>query len=390
MPGLRRWSLVAVVVGVILWLPPVADQLRRTPGNFSKLRDYFATPPTDAIGLRDSAQLLFEHFNVFRVVVEAFNQSGYFKSTALTIGGSALPGAIVLLLWALTALQAWHLRVRALIHLHAIVAACLVLAMVSMSRIFGKVWYYLMFWLWGVVLFALLAMAWTVAESVRRRLPERSLDVRRFVTYGAAALLVFSTVAFSWSGAHAEPPENYLSEPLDDLVGPTAQALTDGVGAATGRDGRYSVTWTDVAVFGSQGYGLLNELDRRGFHVGSAPYFYTTSTPYRVVDPATATAVVHFANGAYIDEWAAKPDTVQVAFTDPRSPVEKARYERLRDDVIARLRDAGLDELVAGLDRNLFGVQLDDRVSGATNRLIDQMIEIGQPTAVFIAPPGTG
>ena len=75
------------------------------------------------------------------------------------------------------------------------------------------------------------------------------------------------------------PPEFYLSKPLDALVGPTAAALTAGTGAATGRDGRYAVVWRDTAFFGSQGYGLLNELDRRGFHVGAAPYFYTTATP---------------------------------------------------------------------------------------------------------------
>ncbi len=390
MPGLRRWSIVAVVVGVVLWLPPVADQLRHTPGNVSKLKDYFGNPPTETIGLRQSAQLLFEHFNVFRVVVEAFNQSDYFKATALTINGSAIPGAIVLLLWALTAVQAWRLRVRALIHLHAVVAACLVLAMVSMSRIFGIVWYYLMFWLWSVLVIALLAMAWTVAETVRRRWPERSLHVRRDVTFGAAALLVASTLSFSWSAVSAEPPENYLSEPLNALVGPTARALADGVGAATGRDGRYSVTWTDVAFFGSQGYGLLNELDRRGFHVGSAPYFYTTATAHRVVDPATATAVVHFATGGYIEQWEAVPGAVEVAFTDPRSPAQQQRYDDLRAEVIARLGDAGLGELVDELDLNLFGVQLDQRVPRSINRLIDQMLRLGQPTAVFIAPPGSG
>ena len=114
------------------------------------LSDYFRNPPEESIGMRRSAQLLFEHFNVFRVVVEAFRHSDYFKSTTFTIPGSAIPGFVVLTVWALCAVQAFRLRHRPLIHLHAVVAASIVLAVIAMSRIFGIVWYYLTFWLWGI------------------------------------------------------------------------------------------------------------------------------------------------------------------------------------------------------------------------------------------------
>jgi hypothetical protein len=147
--------------------------------------------------------------------------------------------------------------------------------------------------------------------------------------------------------------------------------------------------WRDTAFFGSQGYGLLNELDRRGFHVGAAPYFYTTATPHRVVDPNTATAEVIFATGGYVDQFRATPGAVQVAFTDPRSAVQKVRYDSLRSEVAKRLEAQGLGELVPTMDLNLFGVQLDQRVPRNINVLIDQMLQLGQPTAVFIAPAGT-
>jgi hypothetical protein len=188
MPALRRHSIIAIVVGVVLWLPPVADQLRHTPGNFSKLSDYFRNPPQQNIGIRHSFQLLFEHFNVFRVVVEAFNQSDYFKSTAFTINGSSLPGVFVVLVWVACAVQAWRLRHRRLIHLHALIGVCVGLAVVSMSRIFGIVWYYLMFWLWSIVALALLAMAWTVVETIRRARPTLAARCGTFAIGSAAAV----------------------------------------------------------------------------------------------------------------------------------------------------------------------------------------------------------
>lgn len=389
MPRLKQHSVVGVGLGILMWIPPVADQLRHTPGNVSKLSDYFRNPPEQNIGLRRSAQLLFEHFNVFRVMVEAFNQSDYFKSTAFTINGSAIPGAVVLLMWALSAAQAWRLRHRRLIHLHSVIGVSIVLAVIAMSRIFGIVWYYLMFWLWSIVVVALLAMAWTLVETVRRSRPKRASAMASAAVAGGAVVFALSTGAFTFSAAHAQPPEFYLSKPLDALVGPTAFALDNGVGAATGRDGRYSVVWRDSAFFGSQGYGLLNELDRRGFHVGAAPYFYTTATQQRVVGPDTATAEVIFATGGYVDQFRADPDAIEVAFIDPRSDEEKAQYDSLRTRVAQRLAQEGLGELVAKMDLNLFGVQLDQRVPRDINILIDQMLRLGQPSAVFLAPPGT-
>ena len=373
----------------MLWLPPVADQLRHDPGNASKLNDYFRNPPMQAIGLRNGAHLLFEHFNVFRLGVQAFNESDYFKSTAFTINGSSLPGAVVFLAWAACAIQAWRLRHRALIHLHAVIATSMLLAVVSMSRIFGIVWYYLMFWLWSIVVLTLVAMAWTIAETIARTSPPRLLLVKRVSSGLVIGVLGLSTMAFSWSAAHVDPPEFYLSRPLDALIAPTAAAIDAGVGASTGRDGRYAVVWRDAAFFGSQGYGVLNELGRRGYHVGAAPYFYTTATAWRVVDPQTATAEIIFATGGYIDQIRSADGVVQVAFTDPRSPEQRTMYETLSAEVKARLKDEGLGELADAMDLNLFGVQLDQRVPRKVNVLIDKMLQLGQPTAIFIAPPGT-
>jgi hypothetical protein len=41
------------------------------------------------------------------------------------------------------------------------------------------------------------------------------------------------------------------------------------------------------------------------------------------------------------------------------------------------------------VDSNLFAASIDERVSDRAEQLMARMLELGQPTAVFIAPPGT-
>ena len=89
---------LSAAVGVLLWLPPVVDQLRHTPGNLSMLSDYFRNPPEQAIGLRTAGRVFLEHLDVFRVVGSAVRRSDYFTSTALTISGPLWPGVIFLVL----------------------------------------------------------------------------------------------------------------------------------------------------------------------------------------------------------------------------------------------------------------------------------------------------
>jgi hypothetical protein len=385
--GLRPWLPISAAVGVVLWLPPVVDQLRHTPGNLSMLSDYFRNPPEQAIGLRAAGRVFLQHLDVFRVVAAAVRRSDYFTSTALTISGPLWPGVIFLVLWLASVVAAWHMRDRRLLHLHVVVAAGYALGFVATARIFGKVWYYLTFWLWAVVAFCVFAMVWTGYAWIARR-PGHHAGLARWATVGCVAVLAASGLAFAWSAAHVDPPENYLSVTLGNVAAQTAQALDQRVGAATGHDGRYLVTWSDMANFGSQGYGLVNELERRGFVAGATDTFRVPITPQRVIDPSTATAEIHLANGTYIDEWINRPDAVEVAFYDPRGPAADARADELRADVAVQLTELGLDDLVAELDTNIFGVQLDPRVPASVAAELDELLHLGQPTAVFVAPPG--
>ena len=147
--------------------------------------------------------------------------------------------------------------------------------------------------------------------------------------------------------ADAEHPEERLSTAVGALAGPTYDAVVDGVGAATGPDGVYIVRWSDAADIGSPGFGLLDELERRGLDVAADEFFHVPVTDHRVRPRAEADAQIHLATGGYVDIWRAVPDAVEVATYDPRTDAQRAEYAEVRARFVDRLAAEGLDELVA-------------------------------------------
>jgi hypothetical protein len=183
-----------------------------------------------------------------------------------------------------------------------------------------------------------------------------------------------------------------INESLGALVAPTAHALAQ-VERREGSAGRgpYLVTWLpDAQAIGSAGFGLLNELDRRGFDVRAEEAFRPGATRYHVIDARTPSLEVHLATGPDIANWRRDSRFTQVASFDPRSDAERAEFDRLHADVAADLRRAGLGDLVAQIDDNLFMLALAPRVPVSTRTLISHMLDLGMPMAVFIGPPGIG
>jgi hypothetical protein len=149
------------------------------------------------------------------------------------------------------------------------------------------------------------------------------------------------------------------------------------------------VTWLpDPEAIGSQGFGLLNELDRRGFDVRAPTVFRPGATRYHVIDPAQATLQVHLATGPDIERWRNDPRFKEVAAFDPRSDAEREQFNRLHGEVVSGLEAAGLHDLVAQVDDNLFMLGIAPNVPERTRALMSQMLALGMPAAVFIGPQG--
>jgi hypothetical protein len=385
-----RWGATALLVGGVLWIPPLVDQAINDPGNLRALQDHLVTPSgsDEPVGVERGMELALRHLDVVGLVGEARADGTLVDASAHT-DGSLVPGLVLLAVWLAAALVARRLGPPALVRLHLVVAAGLVFGVVSISRILGKEWYYLMLWAWGVTALLVLSIGWTAAVVIGR-LHQRDRPAAAWALGGVVAAAVLAVIVAVTAAVTLDPPESHLSSTLGRIVSPTAAALERGDGAATGEDGRYQVAWDDAYYFGSQGYGLVSELERAGFDAGLSETFHVPITDHRVIETRDATATVHLATGRYVEAWRAVPDAVEVAYVEPRNAAERAEFSRLRSDVIDDLRSDGLGDLVPMVDDNLFGLSIDERISDQAERWTARMLRLGEPTAVFVTQPGVG
>ena len=150
----------------------------------------------------------------------------------------------------------------------------------------------------------------------------------------------------------------------------------------------YLVRWSDAVDIGSPGFGLLDELERRGLDVAADEFFHVQVTDHRARPRAEADAQIHLATGVVHRRLARRrrrrrgrhvrrADADESATSTPSSGSRSSQ----------RLRQEGLDELVPQIDTNLFGISVDTRLSAADHADLARLVELGQPMAVFIAPP---
>jgi hypothetical protein len=381
-----RWSLISFALLIVLWIPAVSQQLTKTPGNLEIIWNHFNHPPETPIGMGDGIRIFLIHLNPWRLITQ---QDGMY--------GSGIPGALFLIIWGATAVIAWRkLRDAVLVRLHVVLGAALVLALFSMSRIFGYLWFYLVLWSWAITALMLLSVGWTIALLVAERSAAGSGHEVRTAKrpIGLVALgvvLVLSLGAFTADATVAESPDPAVSDALGQLVRPTVEAIDEGRVPGGGRDGRYQVTWVDTVNIGGPGYGLLNELERAGLDVGLPDVYGAIVTSDRVLNAEDADAVVHLSVGQRdIDTWRAKPDMVEVAMVEPRNARQQAEYLRLRKRAIRELTAAGFPDLVQAVDDNLFMATFQPRVPEEIQPTLIRMINLGQPSAIFVGPPELG
>jgi hypothetical protein len=381
-----RWVVVSAVLGALLWTPPVYEQFEHDPGNLTVLSKDLRHPREDVTGVKEGARLFLTHLN----------PGDLFTNSELTpdqrsVHGNLLPGGLFLAVWAASAVVALRRpRDRSAIALHAVVGSALLFALVSMSRISGATYFYLMLWSWGITALAGFAIGYTVWSVLRDRLDDGQR--LRWVQIGSAVLvlaIVVQVAFFSADAAHTEVPNAPQTKTVGEVARPTAAALASGTVPGGGRDGRYLVTWTDPMTLGARGYALLLELERQGFHVGGDNLNRVGITLHRVMQPKDATAEVHLVSSqGAIDRWAGThPDAVRVAYHDPRDAAQRAEYARLERKVAAGLRAEDQPTYATALENGNLAVAL------ATNFPPDllpdarRLLALGLPLAVFVGPP---
>jgi hypothetical protein len=387
----RDTLLASAGLLVVLWLPPVIDQVTNERGNLQLIYESFTREGTEEAGFRSAAEVL-----TVNLSVENLWQDHGDDSQAAVDGGLGNPPALLLLAtMAATAVLAWRRGYRDLLQLHAVLGAALVLGLVAVSRIFDTMWYYLVLWAWGVMVLALLASVWTVVRTAGDLLAARDDDparLGRFHRIGAIALVVaLAAIAgkFTYDAAFYEPPAFEETEILAVVVPDLVDGLRSGDLPGGGEDGRYLVRWrADALAIGSQGFGLLLELERRGFDVGVMEGMSTGAVAHRVRPEAEATAGIEYVVGEqHIERWRDLPGSVEAVYYEPRDGAERERFDELHAAAVSRLEEEGLDHLVTLLDENLFRTGIHPDTPPDVSGMVTRMMDLGLPVAIFVAPP---
>jgi hypothetical protein len=398
------WSAGA---GVLAWLAPLVEQFFGAgTGNMSRLIDHFGSPPETPLGYGDALSTTVRHLDVWNAW-EKVQRGAELQYAGFDLRNPSLAaGVTFLLLWAVAACYAAIYGSRTVRAMHAVAALGMLLMYFSIARIFGTPWFYLTLWAWGISAVATVALLATVVEAARRWLPAPRVLATRAAALAPVALgvgaVTWSTVGFAADATDAQHPDEDLSTMVGALVGPTYEAVADGVGAATGADARYIFRWDDAQFFGSQAYGLFSELERRGLDVGGDYTFHVPLTDHRIYqlggDPPpgwpsrpVADAEIHLATGVFVNQWRERADAVEVATYDPRTPDDRRQYAELREKLIDQLRDAGVEEAIPVVDTNLFGLSnFGDEVPLDARFTAMEMLGLGTEVAVFVAPSGGG
>jgi hypothetical protein len=379
-----RWSLAGLLLGAVIWAPVIVDEVHNEPGNLSIIVDSFRHSDEDAVGIGPAWDLLVEHVSPLRLL----------EGDRTSVPVAQWPGYLLLAAWVASVVAAVLMRDRTLVRLHVVVGVALVLGLVSISRILGVTWFYLTLWAFGTGALVLVSVVATAAIGAGRALARRegagAAPTGRPAGAVAWATLAALVVAVVWPTAllaadapDTEDSDAAVSNVLGEVVQPTVDAIEDGT-VPGGPDGTFTVTWVDPVNLGGQGVGMLLELERRGFDVGAPAALRLAVRSHRVVAPGQADAEIHVATGVPANaEAEAHPGGERIAYHDPRTPQQRAEYDRLRGEIIESLESEGLDDLLPLVDSNFILLASDERAPEDVKSALFVMGRMPQPLGVY-------
>ena len=385
-----RWLAAALVLGAVLWTPPVVDQARHDPGNARLLVEHLLDPPEAPIGLGDGARLVLERLDVVHLGRAALVDPGRLGDHYPT-GASPARGAVLVGVVALAAVAGARRSSRAVRAAQGLAFVALSLAVASAARIFGYPWSYLLLWVWSIaILLALVAAASAPAAlasvaALMRWHPGRWARAATVLPLAVPLALGAGAIGVAWRASQlaerAAATNPVVSRAVLALVPPLLERLDPA--------DRYLVTWTDAVHLGGHGYGMVDELERHHVDVAVTADLATQFGRHRTVAGEAADAQLVVATGPAIRRWAVRPGAVEVARVDVRTEAERAEADRTRAALVEVLASADLPDLVPMVDDNLLGVAFDPRLPAAARDLVDRLDALGAPAAVFLVPLGS-
>ena len=275
-----RMGGVTVVVLAVLWLPVVIQQLTADDGNLGTLVRFFRDHGREH-SYGDAWHVLASQLSVWPDWVRGSIVRNIY-SGALDLSGPT-PLAVAVLVLAGAAVITWG-RAKDAFRLDVVLGVAIVAGFVSVSRIVGEIFPYLVIWTWALGMLTWLAIAWSVVRWWQTG-PARNARVGQVAMGVMAVALVVVSVVNTVDSARAGNPDPPGSRWVRGLTARVRDELPDGRGVVEIRAvGGAGSTWI--------GAGIADELEHEGVDTRVAPDLGFAYGYDRVLDGEHARLVV--------------------------------------------------------------------------------------------------
>jgi hypothetical protein len=372
-PGIWRSWWIAVGVSVVMWLPPLIDQLRRSPGNLRILLHHFtATHEADGtprafVGLGKAVKAFATEIALPGPWLGDFHQP---SDSPNVIGLLASIAVVAGAVWLLRSSRDGRIT-----RLLILVGGFTIVGIISTARVFGEFYDYVIRWWWVIAAWLFFACVLVFIARLRRELVVAGAVV-------VAVLMSCLATAQAVGTQNPGPRNSRIVGGLDAIVRPQ---LDHGY--------RYLIRWYDPATLGGVPFGVLLDLESHGFHAGVDPVYAAGALPHRVLPEASANAVLWIVLGdANIALMRERADATELGYFDQRSADEVVRSDALRQQLIDRLVGLGLECKVPLIDQQyglaqLFLNTVDIALPPDVAQLAADYNAYGLPAAAFLLPP---
>jgi hypothetical protein len=329
---LARAGAWALAVSVVMWLPPMIEQVTRSKGNLTRILDYFTNGADHAVGLTTGLETYAANWQLPPPWLAPAHQDAFLLHRA-SMGWLVLPAVLLVV----GALAAWSNRCREDLRLVGIAACFVVAGGVAYTKLESPLFSYVVMWRAPVAVLVWFSAVWSIGRWAGRRwLRTANVAVRT-----AAALVSVGAVLWASGGlatrvfAHGHPVVAWDK---------SAVLLAD---ESLQHERPSSVlVWQVGGGFNSTATGLIDELERRGVdarvdqHGTKAELYRRSGTKHDVQ------RVWYVIEEPQVQDYASRPGATVLAHITPLSPKKELELMHLQTWFLDKVRaDNKLDAL---------------------------------------------